>query len=31
VEFSHYSPISGKIAEEVIKAAAAFKVQESED
>jgi elongation factor G len=31
VEFSHYSPISGKIAEDVIKAAAAFKVQESDD
>ncbi|MDR2795642.1 MAG: elongation factor G [Spirochaetaceae bacterium] len=31
VEFSHYSPISGKIAEEVIKAAAAFKIQESDD
>jgi elongation factor G len=31
VEFSHYAPISGKIAEDVIKAAAAFKVQESED
>jgi elongation factor G len=31
VEFSHYSPISGKTAEDVIKAAAAFKVQESEE
>ncbi|MDR1149444.1 MAG: elongation factor G [Spirochaetaceae bacterium] len=31
VEFSHYSPISGKIAEDVIKAAAAFKAQESDE
>jgi elongation factor G len=31
VEFSHYSPISGKIADDVIKAAAAFKVQETDD
>jgi elongation factor G len=31
VEFSHYSPISGRIAEDVIKAATAFKVQENED
>jgi elongation factor G len=31
VEFSHYSPISGKTAEDVIKAAAAFKVQESDE
>lgn len=31
VEFDHYSPISGKIAEDVIKAAAAFRVQEAEE
>lgn len=31
VEFDHYSPISGKIADEVIKAAEAFKIKESED
>jgi elongation factor G len=31
VEFSHYAPITGKIADDVIKAAEAFKVQESED
>jgi elongation factor G len=31
VEFDHYAPISGKIAEEVIKAAEAFRVQESEE
>jgi elongation factor G len=31
VEFDHYSPISGKISEEVIKAAQAFRVQETED
>lgn len=31
VEFDHYSPISGKIADEVIKAAEAFRVKESED
>jgi elongation factor G len=31
VEFDHYAPISGKIADEVIKAAEAFKVQESDD
>jgi elongation factor G len=31
VEFDHYSPISGKIAEEVIKAAQAFKKEETED
>lgn len=32
VEFSHYSPISGKIADDVTKAAAAFKTQtEDED
>lgn len=31
VEFDHYAPISGKIAEEVIKAAQAFRVQETEE
>ncbi|MDR0644261.1 MAG: elongation factor G [Treponema sp.] len=31
VEFDHYAPISGKIAEDVIKAATAFKVQEEEE
>jgi len=31
VEASHYAPISGRIAEDVIKAAAAFKEQESEE
>ncbi|MDR2495321.1 MAG: elongation factor G [Spirochaetaceae bacterium] len=31
VDFDHYSPISGKIAEEVIKAAQAFRVQETEE
>ncbi|MDR1059301.1 MAG: elongation factor G [Treponema sp.] len=31
VEFDHYAPISGKIAEDVIKAAEAFKVQEAEE
>ncbi|MDR1363898.1 MAG: elongation factor G [Spirochaetaceae bacterium] len=31
IEFSHYSPISGRIAEDVVKAAAAFKVHESEE
>ena len=31
VAFDHYSPISGRIADEVIKAAEAFKVQEEED
>jgi elongation factor G len=31
VEFDHYAPISGRIAEEVIKAAQAFKVQETEE
>jgi elongation factor G len=31
VEFDHYSPITGKIADEVIKAAQAFRVQESEE
>jgi elongation factor G len=31
VEFDHYSPITGKIAEDVIKAAQAFKTQEEEE
>jgi elongation factor G len=31
VDFDHYSPISGKIADEVIKAAQAFRVQETEE
>jgi elongation factor G len=31
VEFSHYSPITGKIAEDVIKAAQAFKTAEAEE
>jgi elongation factor G len=31
VEASHYAPISGRIAEDVIKEASKFKVQESED
>jgi len=31
VAFDHYAPISGRIAEDVIKAAEAFKVQEEED
>jgi elongation factor G len=31
VDFDHYAPISGKIAEEVIKAAQAFRVQESDE
>ncbi|MHB9291164.1 putative elongation factor G [Hollandina sp. SP2] len=31
VEFDHYAPISGKISEEVIKAAQAFRVQETEE
>ncbi len=31
VEFDHYAPISGKIAEDVIKAAAAFKTHEEEE
>lgn len=31
VEFDHYAPISGKIAEEVIKAAAAFRTHEEEE
>lgn len=31
VEFSHYSPITGKIAEDVIKAAQAFRTAEAEE
>jgi elongation factor G len=31
MEFDHYAPISGRIAEDVIKAAQAFKVQETEE
>ncbi|MDR0689667.1 MAG: elongation factor G [Spirochaetaceae bacterium] len=31
VEFDHYAPISGKIAEDVIKTAQAFRVQEAEE
>jgi len=31
VEFDHYAPITGKIADDVIKAAAAFKTQEEEE
>jgi elongation factor G len=31
VEFDHYAPISGRIAEEVIKAAEAFRVQEADE
>ncbi|MDR2258943.1 MAG: elongation factor G [Treponema sp.] len=31
VEFDHYAPISGKIADDVIKAAQAFKVKEEEE
>lgn len=31
VDFSHYSPITGKIAEDVIKAAQAFKTAEAEE
>ncbi|GAB1433394.1 elongation factor G [Spirochaetota bacterium] len=31
LEFSHYSPISGKIAEDVIKAAASIRVREAEE
>ncbi|MCL2381942.1 MAG: elongation factor G [Treponema sp.] len=31
VAFSHYAPISGRIAEDVIKAAEAFKVQEEDE
>jgi elongation factor G len=31
VDFDHYSPISGKIADEVVKAAQAFRVQETDE
>ncbi len=31
VEFDHYAPIGGKIAEDVAKAAAAFRIQEAEE
>ena len=31
VEFAHYAPISGRIADDVIKAAAAFRIQETEE
>ncbi len=31
VEFDHYAPITGKIADEIIKAAQAFRVQETEE
>jgi len=31
VDFSHYSPISGRIADEVIKARAEFKIQEADE
>lgn len=31
IEFSHYAPISGKIADDVIKAAQAFKTQEADE
>jgi elongation factor G len=31
VEFDHYAPISGRIAEDVIKAAEAFRVQEADE
>ena len=31
ITFSHYAPISGRIADDVIKAAEAFKIQEEED
>jgi elongation factor G len=31
VEFDHYAPISGRIAEDVIKAAEAFRVKEEEE
>jgi elongation factor G len=31
VDFDHYAPISGKIAEDVAKAAAAFRIQEAEE
>ena len=31
VTFSHYAPISGRIAEDVIKARESFKIQESDE
>jgi len=31
VSLDHYAPIAGRIAEDVIKAAEAFKIQEEED
>ena len=31
VDFSHYSPISGRIADEVVKARESFKVQEADE
>ena len=31
VDFDHYAPISGKIAEDVAKAAAAFRIHEEEE
>ncbi|MDP3179328.1 MAG: elongation factor G [Spirochaetaceae bacterium] len=31
IEFDHYAPITGKIAEDVVKAAQAFKIQEEEE
>jgi hypothetical protein len=31
VAFSHYAPISGRIADDVIKARAEFKVQEADE
>jgi elongation factor G len=31
VDFDHYAPITGKIAEDVVKAAQAFKIHEEED
>jgi len=31
VDFSHYAPISGRIADEVVKARAEFKIQEADE
>jgi elongation factor G len=31
VAFDHYAPISGRIAEDVIKAAEAFKIEEKDE
>ncbi|MDR1421119.1 MAG: elongation factor G [Treponema sp.] len=31
VEFDHYAPVTGKLADEIVKAAEAFKVQETEE